>query len=463
MGSATRGWAGRRRRLGTAVLATLVVAALVTTVSRAALAALPLAGLVIAAVLPAAGHHSLRLRRLARTAFGGLVALLVVWLGARAVVEPRPTPLPGSAWQAVRQTLDPRTPIADVLKSRHLMWQAAGRMFVEAPALGVGLGQFPRLYARDTSGQRAENAHNFYLQTLAEGGLAGLLGLTLLVGSAWLALRPHLVGARRRPRALAAGFAVGLLAWLLTSVSGHPALTVSNQVWLGALLALAVTSVQPGSPDRRRNSAGRASAPRPASLRLKRAVDVTAALALLALLLPLMVFIAAIIRLDSRGPALFRHRRVTTRGANGRSNTTDRVEPRMFDFIKFRTMFDDVDPYEPSPTSPADPRVTRVGRLLRRTCLDELPQLWNVLKGDLSLVGPRPEMPWVVARYDASARRRFGAQPGVTGLWQLRGHRDRHIHDDIRWDLWYIRRRSLRLDMVILCETLFFVVGRRNH
>jgi lipopolysaccharide/colanic/teichoic acid biosynthesis glycosyltransferase len=196
---------------------------------------------------------------------------------------------------------------------------------------------------------------------------------------------------------------------------------------------------------------------------LKRALDLTLASVLLLMSAPLLVLIALSIRLDSPGPVFFRHERVTTtRGRAGRRSCSGAPAPRVFSLIKFRTMRHDVDPYAPSPVHPGDPRVTRVGRVLRRTCLDELPQLWNVVRGDLSLVGPRPEMPWIVQAYDEKARRRLYVQPGVTGLWQLRGRRDRSIHHDLRWDLVYLGKRSLALDIAILLETVRFVMSRRN-
>jgi lipopolysaccharide/colanic/teichoic acid biosynthesis glycosyltransferase len=423
--------------------------------------------MVMATYSGAGTDASLSARRTRRAARGLLLALVVltgVWVLARAIVTPRPVVRPANAWQAAVQTLDPRTPIEDVLKNRHLMWRTALRLFGEEPLLGVGLGTFPRLYGRDTPGQRPENAHNFFLQTLAEAGLAGLLALTLLAGSVVLAMRPYVRGTRRRARRLALGLAVGLLAWLLTSITGHPALTVSNQIWLGSALAVGLAALRPPPTTAGPAAVGlRWSVSRPASQSLKRTIDVVVSAALLTVLLPLLALVALLIRLDSPGPALFRHRRVTTRaGSSDRSWRRRDAETCIFELIKFRTMWRDADPYARSPTTPDDPRITRVGRILRRTCLDELPQLWNVLRGDVSLVGPRPEMLGIVEAYDPSARQRLCVQPGLTGLWQLRGRRDRAIHEDLRWDLTYVRRRSLWLDLAILCETAWFALRRRN-
>jgi lipopolysaccharide/colanic/teichoic acid biosynthesis glycosyltransferase/O-antigen ligase len=463
--STPRGWAGRRRRLAAVGIVSLGLIALATTVSRAAWAAGPLAALAVVALMPerpistSAGR---RARLAARFATVGFAALVVGWLGARTFLATHPVTPPTTAWQAFVQTMDPRTPMADVLKNRHLMWAAAVHAFAEAPVLGAGLGRFPRLYGDGSHGQPPENAHNFFLQTAAEAGLVGLLSLGLLLGSIAVALWPHMRARSRRAHGFASGLAIGLLAWLLTSLTGHPLLTVSNQVWLGCVLAAgcAVLQVTPASRAAPRTVCG----PRPRGLRLKRALDWTLASVILLCCLPLLVLIALAIRLDSPGPVLFRHHRITsTSGRANRHVQSGEHATRVFSLLKFRTMWHGVDPYAASPIASDDPRVTRVGRVLRRTCLDELPQLWNVVRGDLSLVGPRPEMPWIVQTYDEKARRRLHVQPGITGLWQLRGRRDRSIHQDIRWDFVYLRKRSLALDIAILLETIRFVAGGRNH
>jgi lipopolysaccharide/colanic/teichoic acid biosynthesis glycosyltransferase len=152
--------------------------------------------------------------------------------------------------------------------------------------------------------------------------------------------------------------------------------------------------------------------------------------------------IALLIRLDSSGPAVFVQKRV---GLNG----------RLFDIYKFRSMYIDVPRYDLSPATSDDRRITRIGRLLRRTSLDELPQLVNVLLGDMSLVGPRPEMPFVVEFYNSRQRQRLQVTPGITGLWQLSADRVFQIHENIEYDLYYIRNRSIFIDTAILVHTLF--------
>jgi exopolysaccharide biosynthesis polyprenyl glycosylphosphotransferase len=199
----------------------------------------------------------------------------------------------------------------------------------------------------------------------------------------------------------------------------------------------------------------------PFPLFVKRLVDLVVSSLGLILLAPLMALIAAAVWLISRGPALFRQERC---GLNG----------RRFTLVKFRTM--DADAAEhlgdvahlnevdgPAFKARRDPRVTAVGWLLRRFSLDELPQLWNVVKGDMSLVGPRPPIPEEVARYERWQRRRLSMKPGLTGLWQVSGRAD--LEDFNRWialDLRYIDQWSLWLDLKILLRTLPAVLSTRG-
>jgi lipopolysaccharide/colanic/teichoic acid biosynthesis glycosyltransferase len=166
---------------------------------------------------------------------------------------------------------------------------------------------------------------------------------------------------------------------------------------------------------------------------------------LLVLLAPILFLIAILIRLDSPGPALFVQKRV---GRNG----------ELFDIFKFRSMVVDAPKYSLSPTSSSDPRITRIGRFLRRMNLDELPQLLNVFMGTMSLVGPRPEMPFVVERYNARHRQRLQVTPGITGLWQLSADRAFPIHQNVEYDLEYIRNRSFVFDLAVLVHTLLFAM-----
>jgi exopolysaccharide biosynthesis polyprenyl glycosylphosphotransferase len=178
----------------------------------------------------------------------------------------------------------------------------------------------------------------------------------------------------------------------------------------------------------------------------KRVTDVSISSLLLVSLSPLLCLTALLIRLGSSGPALFVQKRV---GRNG----------ELFDMYKFRSMHTNVPRYDLSPTQSSDPRITRIGRFLRRTSMDELPQLFNVFLGNMSLVGPRPEMPFIVERYSAQQRRRLQVTPGITGLWQLSADRAFPIHENIEYDLYYIRNRTFFMDVAILIHTLFFAVG----
>ena len=177
----------------------------------------------------------------------------------------------------------------------------------------------------------------------------------------------------------------------------------------------------------------------------KRIFDFGAALVLLVFTLPLWAVIAALIRWDSKGPALFRQERVGQAG-------------KWFDLYKFRTMRVDAPKYGLHPTDADDPRITRIGRWLRHTSLDELPQLINVLKGDMSLVGPRPEMPFIVEHYNDRHRQRLQVIPGLTGIWQLSADRSFLIHENIQYDLYYIRHRNFFMDLAILLHTAVFAM-----
>ncbi len=175
----------------------------------------------------------------------------------------------------------------------------------------------------------------------------------------------------------------------------------------------------------------------------KRVLDVGLSMVALAGLGSLMAGIALFIKATSPGPVLFKQIRV---GKDGKT----------FSMLKFRSMFVDAPTYAFSPTENEDPRITPLGRFLRRTSLDELPQLFNVLVGDMSLVGPRPEMPFIAEQYSPVFRERLKVKPGITGLWQLSADRAFLIHDNIEYDLYYVRHRSLFIDVAIMLHTLVF-------
>jgi exopolysaccharide biosynthesis polyprenyl glycosylphosphotransferase len=178
---------------------------------------------------------------------------------------------------------------------------------------------------------------------------------------------------------------------------------------------------------------------------LKRTLDIIVAAALLVLFAIPMIIIAVWIRLDSRGPAMFRHLRIGKHG-------------NPFQMLKFRTMRIDARPYAIAPTEADDPRITRAGRWLRRYSIDEFPQLINVLFGQMSMVGPRPEMPFLVEQYEEWQRRRLDVKPGVTGLWQIVGRKNLPLSLNLEYDFYYIKNQSLFFDIVILLKTIPAVI-----
>jgi lipopolysaccharide/colanic/teichoic acid biosynthesis glycosyltransferase len=204
-------------------------------------------------------------------------------------------------------------------------------------------------------------------------------------------------------------------------------------------------------------------------LRIKQTIDIVGSALLLILLTPIFLVIAVAVKVSSKGPVFFRQQRVGQYG-------------RCFTFLKFRSMYTDNDPtvhkefatrliageikHDPSQGNTAiykltnDKRITRVGKLLRRTSLDELPQLINVLKGDMSLVGPRPAMPYELAAYRTWHRRRvLEVKPGITGLWQVTGRSRVDFDEMVRLDLRYATSWTLWLDLKILVCTPRAVIG----
>lgn len=174
---------------------------------------------------------------------------------------------------------------------------------------------------------------------------------------------------------------------------------------------------------------------------LKRAIDILCAAACLAVLGLPMLLLAAAIRLTSPGPAIFRQRRAGWMGAP-------------FVMFKFRTMRSDVDPYGISPHAADDPRLTRLGRFLRETSLDELPQVFNVLRGDMSLVGPRPLYERQAEQWNDRQRRRLNVRPGLTGYAQVYGRGNLSHEDKIDLDVYYVDNCNLMLDLKIILSTV---------
>ncbi|MFM6850622.1 MAG: exopolysaccharide biosynthesis polyprenyl glycosylphosphotransferase [Terrabacter sp.] len=193
---------------------------------------------------------------------------------------------------------------------------------------------------------------------------------------------------------------------------------------------------------------------------LKDVVERLAAAIGLLVLVPALLVVGVLIRLDTPGPAVYRQQRV---GRDG----------RLFTMYKLRTMTTSADRDRAHLAArneadavlfkiQRDPRITRFGALLRRSSVDELPQLWNVVRGDMSLVGPRPALPEEVARYDVDPRRRLVVKPGVTGLWQVSGRSDLSWAESVRLDVHYVDNWSLGLDLAILVRTVRAVLGHRG-
>ena len=182
-----------------------------------------------------------------------------------------------------------------------------------------------------------------------------------------------------------------------------------------------------------------------------RMLDVSGATAMIVATAPLMALIALLIRVSSHGPVIYRQERVGKTG-------------RLFTLWKFRTMIDRAeDKTGPVWAVPNDPRITRVGRFLRCTRLDELPQLFNVLRGDMSLVGPRPERPCFVRQERCLQGLRLAVKPGLTGLAQVRGPYDLSPRHKARYDRLYVYRRSLGLNIRILLQTVLVVLTMRGR
>jgi lipopolysaccharide/colanic/teichoic acid biosynthesis glycosyltransferase len=260
---------------------------------------------------------------------------------------------------------------------------------------------------------------------------------------------------------------------LAAALDGTSTVPTAPAVRVAGIVGSSPASVsRPQSPPRRRYFAA------------KRCVDIVGACFLLLVASPLLVAIPIAIKLDSRGPVLFRQQRVRGRQIGGGPEWA--LEP--FRLYKFRTMVADADPslhqqyiaayiardhgtlaqlrpgrgngdsYRPL----RDPRVTRVGAWLRKLSLDELPQLWNVMRGDMSLVGPRPSLPYEVAMYGEPAMQRLTTPQGVTGLAQVRGRCAIGFDDLIRHDLEYVASQSIWLDLKVLVLTLPVVLSRRG-
>jgi lipopolysaccharide/colanic/teichoic acid biosynthesis glycosyltransferase len=182
---------------------------------------------------------------------------------------------------------------------------------------------------------------------------------------------------------------------------------------------------------------------------LKRGLDIIISLSALIILLPVLLFIVIAIKVSSKGPAVFKQQRA---GKNGNP----------FVFYKFRTMTIDADPFGPSPKSGRDPRLTKVGRILREYSFDELPQLFNILKGDMSVVGPRPLYLSQIPEWSERQKKRLLLKPGLTGLAQISGRGEITLEEKLELDVKYVETASFLTDLRILLATIAYIFSRKG-
>ena len=284
-------------------------------------------------------------------------------------------------------------------------------------------------------------------------GLMGLLGLFLPLALFWAPARWSVLVFAALYLLVAAPFLVRTLCRDPAVASVAPFLLLLRSLALGTGLVAGTLRFSRQASRRRPPISG-------LNRLLKRTMDIAGSLVGLVLSAPLLTVLAALIRLDSSGPVFFLQERVGERG-------------RPFQMIKLRTMVKEAEDVLPelidlnSLPSPAfklrnDPRVTRVGRFLRRGSLDELPQLWNVLKGDMSLVGPRPEEVQIVRLYDDWHRQRLAVKPGITGPMQVNGRADLRLDERVRLELDYIQHYSLWRDVCILARTVLALISGKG-
>jgi exopolysaccharide biosynthesis polyprenyl glycosylphosphotransferase len=182
---------------------------------------------------------------------------------------------------------------------------------------------------------------------------------------------------------------------------------------------------------------------------VKRIFDLIFATIILIISLPLFLIIPILIKLDSKGPIIFKHKRI---GKDGKEIMV----------YKFRTMIKDAHIIGPELTEKNDSRITRVGKFLRKSSLDELPQFINVIKGDMSIVGPRPEIPSIVKTYSNFQKQVLKVKPGITGLSQVNGRADLSIPQKLRLDVYYVKHQNIWLDIKIICKTIFIVLSQKG-
>lgn len=356
--------------------------------------------------------------------FVALVAAMVLWIGAGPITERF-----ASTSQEYKLSQG----------SRLAIWRDTIQLIQKHPLAGNGLGTFPVAYtAVQTTflGNFVNHAHNDYLEVASDLGIPVSLILFGSVGAILASsVRSARSGAMNFDRAVALGCAGSIFALLLHSLTDFNLYIPANALIFSGILGLAVSVTAPQKQISEVVSGN-------SQLACKRTLDTVLAFAGLALLMPLFLIIAALIKLDSRGPVFFRLRAAGQFG-------------HAFDQLKFRTMVENArQKMHPFETSRSDPRITRVGRVLRRWSLDELPQLVNVLRGEMSLVGPRPTFIEIASRMSVHEAQRFLARPGLTGLAQVHGRNMVPWAQRVNLDIEYIDHFSLWTDFKILVRTI---------
>ncbi|HJN17587.1 MAG TPA: sugar transferase [Armatimonadota bacterium] len=328
-----------------------------------------------------------------------------------------------------------------LLSNRRARALATGR--AQAGTLIVGCGELGRIVL-SRSREHPEFGHRIVGFVSANGGADEVEGMPVMGG---LDDVPELVAEHAIEAVIVAqpGLKPGALLDVVSECEEHP---VEFQVISGPFEVLTGQADINGLGDLPTIGLGHASFGSVEEL-LKRGCDILASSLGLLVLSPLILVVGVLIRRQTGDSAIFRQERV---GLGGQP----------FTMYKFRSMRSDVEPYADAPAGEDDPRVTRIGAWLRKYSLDEVPQFWNIIKGDMSLVGPRPEMPYIVEQYEPWQRRRIEVRPGLTGLWQILGRKDLPLRDNIEYDFYYLTNRSLLLDLVIVYKTLGAVIRRRG-
>jgi lipopolysaccharide/colanic/teichoic acid biosynthesis glycosyltransferase len=402
-------------------LAAVLLLALAASRSRMGILSSCAATLLMLGLI-AAGRHG-RGRAALPVALLAIGIGLMVWIGPGPLVE-----------RFERIELE-----ASAKDSRLTIWRDTLALVGRHPWLGSGLGTFPIAYTSVQTaffGRLVNSAHNDYLEFAADLGIpAALLLFGSIVFAGVRAARRFLHGEAEFARALALGCAGSIAAILLHSFADFNLQIPANALVFAAVLGLAV-----GAGRWRIRGGCRMS--RRISLAVKRALDVTATLAALLVLSPLLALLALLVKRDT-GAVLFRQERIGQHG-------------RVFRILKFRTMTDARDPQ--GELLPDDERLTPLGRFLRRSSLDELPELWNVLRGEMSLVGPRPLLARYLLRYTPEQARRHDVRPGVTGLAQASGRNALTWEEKFALDVRYVDQWSLGLDLRILARTAWLVL-----